>query len=110
MLKKPQIGIPWDQDRKAAWEKLAREFRLPPAVLAREVLDEFLSCYLRKRELLELGMRKYVSIGERSLLGAALINARQGVSHSAGDAAVAQVESQQQERAPGRSKRKRKKV
>ncbi|MGO9640513.1 MAG: hypothetical protein ACLP1Y_04295 [Candidatus Acidiferrales bacterium] len=57
MKKMDQLGIRWEEDVKARWERLAQQrFRRGPSVLARAVLEEFLACFLEDKELSQLGL------------------------------------------------------
>lgn len=56
MSQRGRIGISWSPEREAAWRRIASEMHKKPSVLARDVLEEFLSCFLEREELRALGM------------------------------------------------------
>jgi hypothetical protein len=52
-----QIGVRWAPPIKGQWEKLARdEFDSESSTLARDVLEEFLACFLTDEELRSAGL------------------------------------------------------
>jgi plasmid stabilization system protein ParE len=69
-----QLGIRWAEDRRTEFDKLAGFLRLDSAELARQALEEFLSCFLTLEEHEALGMQRYW--GHHGMLEFALREAR----------------------------------
>ena len=51
-----QLGIRWQEDRRASFDALARRFKRDSADLARIVLEEFMSCFSTYEEHVQMGM------------------------------------------------------
>lgn len=75
------LGVRQRPERRAAFEGLARRLgKRKAATLARQVLEEFLACFLSDAELAELGMQEYKSRGG-GLLRVAQESAQEKESH-----------------------------
>jgi hypothetical protein len=56
MSKRSMLGVPWSENRKRAFEELAREFSKYPAEFARTILEEVMQCHFSIPRLRELGL------------------------------------------------------
>ena len=59
------------------------QFQRDPSDLARQVLEEFCSCYMTDEELDKAGMAEYVALRRNGLIDMALMKAKQNVRTSA---------------------------
>lgn len=58
--KSRQIGVRWSPERKSAWESFAQSLGYKPSVLASQVLEEFMACFLPNTDLQTLGLAQLV--------------------------------------------------
>jgi hypothetical protein len=69
-----QLGVRWQEDRRAGFDALAMRFKRDSADLARLILDEFLSCFSSYENHEKMGMMELW--GHHGLLELALRESR----------------------------------
>lgn len=56
MRKSDQLGVRWSPERKRMWETLCEQMGAKPSVLAGQILEEYMACFLTEKELANLGL------------------------------------------------------
>jgi len=51
-----QLGINWNAEKRAVWNKIAASLAAAPSTLARAVLEEFMACFATREQMNAVGL------------------------------------------------------